>query len=68
MRVTRNILHSLRHGEQMGWLIDPDERVVLVYRPDCLPDELTGDAWLPCLPGADLALTVEQLLGWLKSS
>ncbi|WAL58280.1 Uma2 family endonuclease [Thermocoleostomius sinensis] len=68
MRVTRNILHSLRHGGQMGWLIDPDERVVLVYRPDCLPNELTDDAWLPCLPGVDLVLTVEQLFGWLKLS
>ncbi|MBW4520903.1 MAG: Uma2 family endonuclease [Scytolyngbya sp. HA4215-MV1] len=66
MKVTRNILHSLRHGGQMGWLIDPDERVVLVYRPNCLPDELTDEAQLPCLPGVDLALTVEQMFGWLK--
>ena len=66
MKVTRNILHSLRHGGQMGWLIAPDERVVLVYRPDCLPDELTDDAQLPCLPGVDLVLTVEQMFGWLK--
>ncbi|NDJ17917.1 Uma2 family endonuclease [Myxacorys almedinensis] len=68
MKVTRNILHSLRHGGQIGWLIDPDERVVLVYRPDCLPEELTEDTQLPCLPGVDLALTVEQLFGWLRVS
>jgi Uma2 family endonuclease len=66
MKVTRNILHSLRHGGQMGWLIDPDERVVLVYRPNGLPDELTDDAQLPCLPGVNLMLTVEQMFGWLK--
>lgn len=66
MKVTRKILHSLRHGGRMGWLIDPYERVVLVYYPDCLPDELTGDALLPCLPEMSLTLTVEQLFGWLK--
>lgn len=66
MKVTHNILHSLRHGGQMGWLVDPDERVVLVYRPNCLPDELTDDAQLLCLPGVNLTLTVDQMFGWLK--
>lgn len=68
MKVTRKILHSLRHGSQMGWLIDPDERVVLVYRPDSLPDELIGEALLPCLPQIELTLTVEQIFTWLKVS
>ncbi len=61
MKVTRKILHSLRHGGQMGWLIDPDERVVLLYRPGGLPEELTGDAQLPGLPGIAWSLTVDQL-------
>lgn len=66
MKVTRKILHSLRHGGQMGWLVDPDERVVLIYRCDRLPDELTGDTLLPCLEGINMQLTVEQMFGWLK--
>ncbi|MGI0491552.1 Uma2 family endonuclease [Alkalinema pantanalense CENA528] len=66
MKVTRKILHSLRHGGQMGWLVDPDERVVLVYRPGSLPDELSGDAPLLGLPGIELGLTVDQMFGWLK--
>ena len=33
-KVTKNILHCLKYGTQMGWLIDPDERSVLVYLPD----------------------------------
>lgn len=64
MKVTRKILHSLRHGSQMGWLIDPDERVVLVYRSDSLPDEVVGDAIIPCL--IDLKLTVDQMFDWLR--
>lgn len=67
MKVTRNILHSLRHGGKMGWLIDPDERVVLVYRPNALPDELMDNAQLPCLPDVDLVLTVKQMFSWLKA-
>jgi Uma2 family endonuclease len=66
MKVTRKILHCLRHNGQMGWLVDPDERVVLVYRRDRLPDELTNDALLPCIKGFNLQLTVEQMFDWLK--
>lgn len=65
-KVTRKILHSLRHGSQLGWLIDPDERVVLLYRPDRLPDELEGDVLLPCLPEISLELTVAQMFSWLR--
>lgn len=32
-KVTKNILHCLNHGTQMGWLIDPDEQTVFVYLP-----------------------------------
>jgi len=68
MKVTRKILHSLRHNGQIGWLVDPDERVVLVYRPERLPDELAGDTLLPCLEGVNLTLTVEHMFGWLKGA
>lgn len=66
MKVTRKILHSLRHGSQLGWLIDPDERVVLVYRPDRFPDERIGPLSLPGLAAIPLTLTVEQMFSWLK--
>ncbi|MDZ8242320.1 MAG: Uma2 family endonuclease [Nostoc sp. ChiQUE01a] len=33
-KVIRNILHSLAHGTQMGWLIDPEEELVFVYFSD----------------------------------
>lgn len=66
MKVTRKILHSLRHGGQLGWLIDPEERVVLVYRPDRLPEEWTENTELPVLPGLSLSLSVAQLFSWLQ--
>ena len=64
--LTRKILHCLRHGCQLGWLIDPIDRVVLVYRGDRLPSEFTGDMLLPCLEEISLDLTVDQMFGWLK--
>ena len=30
-KVTKNILHCLKHGTQLGWLIDPEEKTVFVY-------------------------------------
>jgi Uma2 family endonuclease len=66
MNVTRKILHSLRHGTQLGWLIDPEDRVVLVFRPDTLPEEQTGDVVLPVLSSLNLSITVAQVFDWLK--
>jgi Uma2 family endonuclease len=30
-RVTSNILHCLSHGTQLGWLIDPAEKMIFTY-------------------------------------
>ena len=32
--MTKNILRCLRNGTQMGWLIDPEDKAVFVYRPN----------------------------------
>ncbi|MEC4892547.1 MAG: Uma2 family endonuclease [Oscillatoria sp. PMC 1051.18] len=66
MRVTRNLLHGLRNGGQLGWLVDPMDKVVLVFKPGQLPDEFTGDEVLSVLPGVELELTVNDLFGWLR--
>jgi Uma2 family endonuclease len=36
-KVMKNILHCLAHGSQMGWLIDPTTRSVIVYSRGQLP-------------------------------
>ncbi|MEH1779353.1 MAG: Uma2 family endonuclease [Nostoc sp.] len=67
-KVTGNILHCLKHGSRFGWLIDPDERSVLVYPPKQQPELLQEEQEI--LPVPDLVsgfqLTVGQLFGWLK--
>lgn len=65
-KVTANILYCLRHGTQLGWLIDPAARAVIIYQPKCLPEVLTEEDSLPMLNELTIALTVNQVFGWLK--
>ena len=66
-KVTKNILHCLDNGTQLGWLIDPSEQSVLVYFSKQQPAffELATDV----LPVPDFAkafqLTLGELFGWL---
>ncbi|QIR38815.1 Uma2 family endonuclease [Tolypothrix sp. PCC 7910] len=66
-KVTKNILHCLKHGTQMGWLIDPDEQTVFVYRPKQETEVFDEpDAILPTpLFASELHLTIKDLLAWL---
>ncbi|MBD2099784.1 Uma2 family endonuclease [Leptolyngbya sp. FACHB-261] len=66
-KVTKNILHCLKYGTQMGWLIDPAEQTVFVYLPQQLPeafDEAAVQLPVPSFVG-ELQLTVGELFGWL---
>ncbi|MDF5730356.1 MAG: Uma2 family endonuclease [Rhizonema sp. PD38] len=65
-KVISNILHSLRHGTQLGWLIAPEDRLILAFIPGQQPIELTDDDALPIPKFLKLDLTVEQVFGWLK--
>ena len=66
-KVTKNILHCLDNGTEIGWLIDPSEESVIVYFPGQQPAffETTTDV----LPVPDFAttfqLTLGELFGWL---
>ena len=66
-KVTGNILHCLRNGSQLGWLIDPSERCILVYQPNSLPDLLAGQDILPVLEDLNLTLSVNEVFAFTKS-
>lgn len=65
-KVIGNILYCLRHGCQLGWFLDPDDRSVLLLLPGRQPELLQGSDRLPVLPGIELELTVTQVFAWLK--
>ncbi|MBW4495972.1 MAG: Uma2 family endonuclease [Oscillatoria princeps RMCB-10] len=66
-KVTKNILHCLKFGTQMGWLIDPEECSVLVYHQKQeteVFDEPEAQLPVPSF-ASDLQLTVGELFAWL---
>lgn len=65
-RVIGNILYCLQHGCQLGWLIDPSDRSILVFLPNQQPQLLQGSDRLSVLEEIDLELTVGQVFSWLK--
>ena len=66
-RVVKNILHALKYGAFMGWLIDPDEQTVFVYRSNQSVEIFDErDQLLPVPEFAQgLALTIGKLFSWL---
>lgn len=66
-KVTKNILHCLNHGTQMGWLIDPQEQSIFVYLPDQPPriyDQPNSKLPTPQF-AQDFEITLENLFAWL---
>ncbi|NJL48817.1 MAG: hypothetical protein HC929_16755 [Leptolyngbyaceae cyanobacterium SM2_5_2] len=65
--MSSNILHCLRHGTQIGWLIDPDEKTVFVYCPKQeidVFDQPTDKLPVPAF-ATDLSLTISNFLAGL---
>jgi Uma2 family endonuclease len=67
-KVIKNILHCLDNGTEVGWLIDPAEKMILVYQPDrqvqvvdILEDELIVPEF-----ARSINLTAGDIFGWLK--
>jgi Uma2 family endonuclease len=68
LKVIKNIIHCLNHGTEVGWLIDPEEQTILIYRPDRqvviidIPDEklIVPDF------ASSIELTLAQVFNFLK--
>ncbi len=48
-RVINNILFCLNHNAKLGWLIDPEEKLVLVFKPQQQPEAKENQDILPVL-------------------
>ncbi|HAA31195.1 MAG TPA: hypothetical protein DCE56_30125 [Cyanobacteria bacterium UBA8553] len=66
-RVTEKILFYLNNGTSLGWMIDPQDRMIISYQPQQQPEVKQGDDRLPVLSVlADWQLSVNELFEWLK--
>jgi Uma2 family endonuclease len=67
-KVIRNILHCLDNGTEVGWLIDPAEKMILIYQPDRqvqVVDLLEAELIVPEF-SRSIKLTAGDVFGWLK--
>ncbi|MFZ1027097.1 MAG: Uma2 family endonuclease [Limnoraphis robusta] len=68
-RVINNILFCLQQGTKLGWLVEPQERLVLVFKPNQQPEFFESEQVLPVLEVLeDLQLSVNTLFSWLSFS
>lgn len=67
VRLVDKILHSFGYGTQMGWLIDPETMVILVFSsPDrvCLVSHPTANLPVPDF-ASSIHLTGQMIFNWL---
>jgi Uma2 family endonuclease len=67
-KVTKNILHCLQNGTQIGWLIDPAERSVFVYSADRSTQVFDEEIDILPVPefAKDFQISLGELFGWLR--
>jgi Uma2 family endonuclease len=66
-KLIKKILHCLKHGTEMGWLIDPKEQTVFVFRSQQPPVAFDEPEQLILVPefARELMLSIGELFGWL---
>ena len=67
-KVIKNILHCLDNGTEVGWLIDPAEKIIMVYQPDCQPQAIDNPGQELIVPefASSIKLTAGEIFNWLK--
>lgn len=67
IKVTKNILHCLKYGTKLGWLIAPEDETVLVFYPQQQIEVCEEINQLLPVPdfASNFQLTVGDLFSWL---
>ncbi|MBD1885168.1 Uma2 family endonuclease [Microcoleus vaginatus] len=66
-RVIKKILFCLKNKTKLGWLIDPEEKLVLVFKPQQQPEAKENQDILPVLDVlSDLQISAADLFGLLS--
>jgi len=66
-RVINNILFCLNHGTDLGWFIDPQERMIMTFKPGQQPEIRQDGDMLPVLSSLEnqLQLSAQDVFSWL---
>lgn len=62
-KVIGNILYCLKYGSRLGWFLDPDDFSISTRATTSVTP---GRRFFACITRIQLALTVNQVFGWLK--
>jgi len=65
-RVIENILFCLENGSQLGWLIDSQEKIIMVFQTEKPPKIYRQDETLPIIENINLPITPNNIFSWLK--
>lgn len=66
-RVISNILFCLNQGTELGWLIDPQERMIMTFKPGQQPEVKQGEEFLPVMKVLEeWQLSAQEVFNWLN--
>jgi Uma2 family endonuclease len=65
-KLISKIQTCLTEGSKLGWLIDSQEQVIMIFRPNHPFQLVSGDHPLICLDEMSLQLTANQVFGCLQ--
>ena len=66
-KVIRKIIFCINQGTQLGWLIDPTDESVIIFKPNLFPEVKLDEEILPTLDTLqELQLSVKEMFAWLS--
>lgn len=66
-QLMKKIIFCLKQGTQLGWLIDPNDESIIIFKPDQLPEIQSANDILPVLNlFTQWELSVNKIFNWLK--
>ena len=66
-RVINKIVFCINHGTKLGWFLDPNDKSVMVFQPNQLPEVKYDNDQLPVLDVlTDWQITPAVIFSWLK--
>ncbi|MEB3180244.1 MAG: Uma2 family endonuclease [Nostocaceae cyanobacterium] len=66
-RVINKIIFCINHGTKLGWFIDPNDKSVMVFKPNQLPEVKYDSEIIPVLDVlADWQVSSADIFNWLK--